>query len=238
MRRYVWHSKLIRVADEVDFVLAVGKFLPPNSMSSRMSDYVGANALRQLPVPVYFIDSASEVFIKQAEEAKKPVLLQPNLSFLGSCGVTEVEGLRIAFLSGCYDPDVFKQQWGRGLYAGPHYTSLAIERIEKKAAEMHRRGERIDILLTSEWPDKVWSSHTKRWVAPIVQKDCASPAVSRLVAKLCPQFHVHGLADRFSRVRSERRAGATTAVALAHVRDRIPDGMVEDEYKWFEPGDA
>ena len=229
------HAKLIELKREVDLVLAVGQFLPPNEMCSRISDYVGSAAARVLPVPVYFIDSASEVFIKKAEQDKKPVLLQPNLTFLGSCGIAEVAGLRIAYLSGSYDAEVFKQKWGRGLFDGPHYTSAALDKIEKQAFMMHRRGESIDILLTSEWPDKVWSSHAKAWVTPVVKKTCSSPAVSRLAAKLCPQYHICGIADRFCKVKSDRRSGAiwhsTTSVSLAHVRElHYMDGQA----KWCE----
>ena len=229
------HAKLIELKREVDLVLAVGQFLPPNEMCSRISDYVGSAAARVLPVPVYFIDSASEVFIKKAEQDKKPVLLQPNLTFLGSCGITEVAGLRIAYLSGSYDAEVFRQKWGRGLFDGPHYTSAALDKIEKQAFMMHRRGESIDILLTSEWPDKVWSSQAKAWVTPVVKKTCSSPAVSRLAAKLCPQYHIYGLADRFCKVKSDRRSGATwhstTSLSLAHVRDLH---YMESQTKWCE----
>ena len=229
------HAKLIELKSEVDLVLAAGQFLPPNSMCSRLSFYVGSAAARVLPVPVYFIDSCSEVFIKKAEEDKKPVSLQQNLTFLGACGIVELAGLRVAYLSGSYDQEVYKQQWGRGLFAGAHYTFAAVEKMEKQASMMHRRGESIDILLTSEWPDKVWSSHTKSWVAPVVQKNCCSPAVSRLAAKLRPQYHIHASADRFCKVRTDRPTGSTTSVALAHVRDR-PAHFFDsrDQMKWCD----
>ena len=231
----ILHAKLIELKSEVDLVLAVGQFLPPNAMCSRISEYVGSAAARVLPVPVYFVDSSSEVFIKKAEQDNEPVLLQPNLTFLGSCGIVQVEGLRIAYLSGSYEAETFKQKWGRGLFAGAHYTSAALDKIEKQASMMQRRGESIDILLTSEWPDKVWSSHSQAWVAPVVNKSFSSPAVSRLAAKLCPQYHIYALADRFSKVRSERRSrselNSTTSLSLAHVRDR---GHVDSQTKWFD----
>ena len=44
--------------------------------------------------------SAKEVFINKSAELSKPILLQENLSFLGS-GISELHGLRVAFLSGC-----------------------------------------------------------------------------------------------------------------------------------------
>ena len=145
----VLHAKLIELKNEVDLVLAVGQFLPPNPLCSRITQYVGSAATRTLPVPVYFIDCASEVFIKKHEVDRKPILLSQNLTFLGSCGITELAGLRIAYLSGSYDEDVFKQKWGRGMFTKANYTSAAVERIEKQAFLMRQRGESIDILLTS-----------------------------------------------------------------------------------------
>lgn len=43
---------------------------------------------------------------------------QENLSFLGSCGIAEIQGLNVAFLSGRFDPVTYKDKWGRRLSNG------------------------------------------------------------------------------------------------------------------------
>ena len=43
---------------------------------------------------------------------------QENLSFLGSCGIVEIQGLNVAFLSGRFDPVTYKDKWGRRLSNG------------------------------------------------------------------------------------------------------------------------
>ena len=59
---------------------------------------------------------------------------------MGSSGITEIHGLQVAFLSGSYDATAFKEQWGRGLFTGAHYTAAAVERLEKQAWELRKRG--------------------------------------------------------------------------------------------------
>jgi len=54
----------------VDFVLAVGCFLPQFEIAA-FKDYVGPSATRKLPVPVYFIDYLSDVFIEKAAKDGK-----------------------------------------------------------------------------------------------------------------------------------------------------------------------
>ena len=59
----------------MNLVLAVGSFFPPNEHVSRLNLYVGRHS-RRLPVPVYFIDNTSDVFIRKFEETKRPIVLQ------------------------------------------------------------------------------------------------------------------------------------------------------------------
>ena len=63
----------------------------------------------------------------------------------------------------------------------------------------------------------MWSSQSRAWIAPVVNKSCSSPAVSKLVANLRPQYHICGLADRFHRASIGKKG---RSLALAHVRDR------------------
>ncbi|CAL1127981.1 unnamed protein product [Cladocopium goreaui] len=223
------HSKLLELRPgEVDFVLAVGCFFPPHEHIGRLGLYVGRES-RKLPVPVYFIDNNSEVFIGKVEETRRPILLQENLSFLGSCGIAEIQGLNVAFLSGRFDPVTYKDKWGRGLFTGSNYTEAVIERLEKDARKLAQRGERVDLLLTCEWPDRIWSPEKRKWLKTMVHPDSASPAVSRLVARLRPQYHIFGTADRFSFIR-----GSTKSLALANARDMRFYETEEELRKWSQ----
>ncbi len=63
-----------------------------------------------VPIPTYFV-SAEESPCGQellAAFGAQGGTLCPNLHFLGRSGVREVEGLRVAFLSGVYSPDSFR----------------------------------------------------------------------------------------------------------------------------------
>eukprot|EP00913_Durusdinium_trenchii_P022240 g20896.t2 len=117
-------------------------------------------------------------------------------SYMPLALLKQVQGLNVAFLSGSYDSVAFKHQWGRGLFTGSHYTQAAIERLEKEARQLFMRGQRVDILLTSEWPDRLWSPEKRKWQMTMVDSECSSPAVSRLVARLRPQYHIFGKGDR------------------------------------------
>eukprot|EP00435_Cladocopium_sp_Y103_P016680 s2233_g4.t1 len=223
------HSKLLELRPgEVDFVLAVGSFFPPHEHIGRLGLYVGRES-RKLPVPVYFIDSNSEVFIGKVEETRRPILLQENLSFLGSCGITAIHGLNVAFLSGSFDSVTYKDKWGRGLFTRSNYTEAAIERLEKENRKLVQRGERVDLLLTCEWPDRIWSPEKRKWLKTMVHPDSASPAVSRLVARLRPQYHIFGTADRFCFIR-----GTTKSLALANARDMRFYETEEELRKWSQ----
>ena len=224
----VLHRKLLEIRNEVDFVVAVGNFFSPNEQIGRLGLYVGREG-RKMPVPVYFIDNTSEVFIRKVEETRRPVDLQENLSFLGSCGITEIQGLNVAFLSGCFDPVIYKEKWGRGLFTGANYTEIAIQRLEKEAEKLFRRGQRVDLLLTSEWPDRTWSREKRKWLKTMVHPDSASPAVSRLVARLRPQYHIFATADRHSFIR-----GSTNSMALANCRDDRFYENDEELKKWCQ----
>jgi hypothetical protein len=61
----------------------------------------------KVPMPTYFImgaDKHTDAVDDKAEGGE----LCPNLHYLGRAGVKEVGGLRVAYLSGVYDPVFFK----------------------------------------------------------------------------------------------------------------------------------
>eukprot|EP00913_Durusdinium_trenchii_P022239 g20896.t1 len=148
-------------------------------------------------------------------------------SYMPLALLKQVQGLNVAFLSGSYDSVAFKHQWGRGLFTGSHYTQAAIERLEKEARQLFMRGQRVDILLTSEWPDRLWSPEKRKWQMTMVDSECSSPAVSRLVARLRPQYHIFGKGDRYAVFE-----GHHTALGLATVR--LPSEDEEELKRWWQ----
>ena len=53
----------------------------------------------QVPIPTYFIDAKSTIFAKTAFAGRA---LNPSLHYLGGCGIKEIEGLRVAYVSGVF----------------------------------------------------------------------------------------------------------------------------------------
>lgn len=223
-----------REGKPVDFVLAVGKFLPDSERQGLlMSRYLGDNPEQKLLAPVYFADRASDSFIAESNRAPAVARLlakKPRIAFLGACGVTEVHGYRIAYLSGCYDAQVFKTSFGVGRHVGNKYTINAVEAIVRQAQE--RGGGRIDVLLTSEWPDTYWSTATQREERTSVNAAHASPAVRQLVFALKPRYHICASADRHLRRKAstgpQGLVMTTVALATARSTDR------EDIAEWSE----
>jgi len=165
-------------------------------------DYCGDMPRRELPSPTFFIDSSSEEFISKWQETATAVKLAPRLTFLGGCGVAIIQGLRIAFLSGCYHKDDYVSRWGAGDFQlkdgrgrGAHYTVQAIEEVQRQA---QAQGDgRVDMLLTSEWPDRFWSTALNKEAVTPVEARHTSPAVRQLFFKLKPRYHVCSKAGQY-----------------------------------------
>lgn len=182
-------------AGPFDALLCVGSFLPhAGSNAESAIEYLKGE--KQAPRDCYFIDSGP--FLLQA--APEGRTLNGNLHFLGAYGVKEVCGLRVAFLSGHYDPAVYNTLDVD--YIGGAFTVKAINALQKIAAEdPQKRG--IDVLLTCGWPadiDQGIADATQRppEVADIQPWKVASAApLAPLCLSLEPRYHIFGSADIF-----------------------------------------
>jgi len=218
----------------VDFVLAVGCFLPQFEIAA-FKDYVGPSATRKLPVPVYFIDYLSDVFIEKAAKDGKgfnlPVLEgAPPLTFVGACGIQDLHGLRVAFLSGRYSEDTSKTMWGVGTYDGPCYTANATSDILHQADI--QRGSHIDVLLTSEWPDVFWSTASKSEAPTKIDEKYSSPVVRNLFFQLKPRYHIHSIAGMYRYRKAEQgpHGFVCTSIGLGTATEFID---AESSNRWF-----
>ncbi|CAD7968231.1 unnamed protein product [Amoebophrya sp. A25] len=194
-----------------EFMLACGSFL---GSKAQMAPYL-ANGDSKVPLPTYFIDAESTMFVDRAYHGKT---VADKLHFLGGCGLREIDGLRVAFLSGtmprmrdgtidwaafnqcCVVPDdepaKFTSYENRDGVNVVGYTRSCIEKIAQLA-----EGKPVDILLTSEWPAKLTSELSDDEVThagrSVPAEDASSPAVSELVRLVQPRWHFFANEGRY-----------------------------------------
>jgi hypothetical protein len=177
-----------------DMLLCVGSFLPEGDEAASLGSYLSGE--KKVPLDVYFID-AGAALVHAAPQGRK---LCDNLHFFGGYGVREVNGLRIAFLSGRYNPDTYDVD--EVDFVGDSFTSKAVSELQKIVTE-DRKQRGIDILLTSGWPANIADSITDEAGRPPVlddglswQESCAWP-LAELAHAIEPRYHLFGSADLF-----------------------------------------
>lgn len=181
-------------------LFAVGAFLPAlgdSESGAVLAEFVSGT--RKVPIETFFIDSRSAAFLQAAPEGKQ---LCEKIHFLGGLGVRELHGLRVAYLSGCYDGATYAKpaEEGGACFVGSAYTATAVKRLIKLAQAEEAP---IDVLLTAEWPrgmeerveeaerPKDPDGHEIDWAK------ISSPAVAELCVALEPRYHIFGGADLF-----------------------------------------
>jgi len=178
-----------------DALLCVGAFSPEaGTKETSLVEYFGGQ--KKAAVPTFFIDVGSALL----HSAPRGQQICDNLSFLGGYGVRDICGLRVAFLSGVYNPSVYEMDDAD--FVGEAFTSRAIRELQRLVAEdPKRRG--IDMLLTCGWPANIEQSVRDEESRPPELTDgqpwrtaCAQP-----LAELCfaiePRYHLFGTADIF-----------------------------------------
>jgi len=179
-----------------DVLLCVGSFFPDATAAAGLSPYLTGE--KQLPLPVFFVDTGSGI-LQAAPEGQQ---LCENLMFLGGYGVRQICSLRVAFLSGHYDPAVYDN--GDVDFVGNAFTSKAVSELRKLVAEDERK-RGIDVLLTGGWPADLENYITEETVggkppeiagAPSWTTSAGSP-LAELALALEPRYHIFGSADIF-----------------------------------------
>jgi len=227
------HALLDRLSEQrqlPDFVLACGRFM---ANTQELSDYTGRTPQKTLPAPVYFVDSADQALIEQSKKAAgTPLRLSEKIIFLGAFGVCEIDGIRVAFLSGSYDKACFNDG-SSGVFHRTHYTRHAYDELVRQVSE---NGRRVDIFLTSEWPDLEWSA-VRQQLLPPVDAGRTSLPVRRLFFSMKPRYHVYtggsGL-YRQQEPQGPKGSFAASSVALAEVA--VTDQGSEDDpfQRWWQ----
>lgn len=192
-----------------DLLFSVGAFLPKGSESagsaaSACVEYLSGKL--QAPLDTYFIDSHSAALIQTAPEGKT---MCERIYFLGGYGIREIQGLRIAYLSGHYDHVVYGAVQSKGTvdgaacppFIGAAYTPHAIEGLVRLAQAPN--SPPIDVLLTAEWPMRLGDrvEEAERPKHPDGEQldwhTVGAPPIAELCAALEPRYHVFGTMDIF-----------------------------------------
>lgn len=211
-----------------DALLCVGAFMPEaGSAEDSASAYLGGQ--KQAPLECFFIDPGS-VLLQAAPRGKT---LGNCLHFLGAYGIREVCGLRVAFLSGHYDPAVYDRTDVD--FVGGAFTCRAVGELQRRASrDPRQRG--VDILLTCGWPaglEQRLEQEAQRPPelegVPPWQRSCAPP-----LAELChaiePRYHLFGSANLFYQrppFKTLRRGHACRCISLGQV------GSASKQQKWL-----
>lgn len=181
-------------------LFAVGAFLPAlgdTEAAAVLAEFVSGT--RKVPIDTFFIDSRSAAFLQAAPDGKQ---LTEKIHFLGGFGVRELNGLKVAYLSGCYDAATFAKpvEEDGPCFVGAAYTATAVQKLIKLAKA---EASPIDILLTAEWP-KGMEERMDESAKPkdpdgqeIEWSKISSPAIAELCDALEPRYHIFGGADLY-----------------------------------------
>ena len=148
-----------------------------------------------LPAPLYFIGGDHEPWATL--DAQGPGDLGGNVHFMGRAGVREIKGLNIAFLSGvrgmASEGDMFSRHGRDERACWVRAEMIALERAIS-------RRDRIDILMSHDWPDEVLGEE-------------GDEDMARVGLTAAPALHLCGHRHRVA----EGVYGTTDVLALADV---------------------
>ncbi len=210
LNRYLARAR--RSHGPIDAVLAVGDVQAVRSTEEdRMVRHAGGHedvgdfpqvVIGQIKVvaPVYFIGGNHEPW--RALDEHGPGQWAPNVNFLGRSGVTELAGLSVAFLSGIYSPRISEGNEPRLTDKARTYWHRA------EVDELLRHPDKVDILLTHDWPD-----HVAEVPGRPINWSPGNRAVSDLADHLRPTVHAVGHHHRSIR----REVDGVQLMALAAV---------------------
>ena len=174
-----------------DALLCVGEFAAAANSAPELQPFI--DGTRSFPVPAYFVvgrnalpaavttvaEGDASGGAKAAEEVcAGAVQVAPNVTFLGWSGVANVSGLKVAFLSGKYDPLAFRDAREPAHSGAYHQEDVRVATCLRgaKSVPARRAGDSmrlcvwraqvdvltkvagedgfkgVDMLLTCEWP--------------------------------------------------------------------------------------
>lgn len=142
-----------------------------------------------LGLPVYFITN-SELSIVLEHAYPSGHMLAHNFTFLGRRGITDLQGLKVAY------------------YSGSQADLHTLE--EDKAFLSEAESESVDLLLTNEWPKEMQTMAGKDF-------QTKSSYVSRLSYCASPKYHLAAGGDAFCRLEpfTSRKGHSTHFICVA-----------------------
>lgn len=176
---------------------------------------------KRVPVECYFVDPGAAL-VHAAPRGKK---IGEKLYFLGAYGVREICGLRVAYLSGHYNPSTYETA---GVdFVGGAFTSKAVGTLQRLAKQ---RG--IDVLLTCGWPAGCERHiEAKAQLPPDQSWQLASaPPLAELCLAIEPRYHIFGSGQIFYQrppFQTPRRGHACRCIGLGQV------GSTSKQQKWL-----
>ncbi|GAB3141761.1 hypothetical protein GCM10027290_15020 [Micromonospora sonneratiae] len=224
-----WSAAYRRSHGPLDAILAVGDVEPNRDEVDAAGVYGPAkyrklgdfplvlDGLLDLGAPLYFIGGNHEPW--PALDEAGPGWWSDGAYFLGRSGVTDVVGLRVAYLSGIYSARITDTAKARreSIRDRTYYTGDEVARVERAAG---RTGQ-VDILLTHDWPSDI--------TEPIRDRSVGRPELRRLCQRIRPRLHLCGHMHH----RHRALVGSTEVVCLGHIKsgadafvvvERDPDG--------------
>eukprot|EP00455_Lapot_gusevi_P029210 TRINITY_DN3127_c0_g1_i6.p1 TRINITY_DN3127_c0_g1~~TRINITY_DN3127_c0_g1_i6.p1 ORF type:complete len:673 (+),score=142.97 TRINITY_DN3127_c0_g1_i6:57-2075(+) len=166
-----------------DLLFCVGNFF--GNKESEFEAFL--NGEEEFPIPTYFIVSDDEQ-TSLIDALPDGGILGKNIFYLGRSGVRDIQGLKVGFLSGVHDADLYRSTEARPAQYQKHYTEADANVLLKLGREQYDAG--IDLLLTSEWPRNF--SNTLTTPPPRDLGDVrilGSPVVSEIALRLAPRYH-------------------------------------------------
>eukprot|EP00290_Baffinella_frigidus_P056936 CAMPEP_0180368684 /NCGR_PEP_ID=MMETSP0989-20121125/17747_1 /TAXON_ID=697907 /ORGANISM="non described non described, Strain CCMP2293" /LENGTH=287 /DNA_ID=CAMNT_0022363317 /DNA_START=31 /DNA_END=890 /DNA_ORIENTATION=- len=169
-----------------DMLLCAGEFFGSQDIGGeedQQPNYVDVNPLKdyasgvkKAPCKTYFLCGKEwgPSLDQGAADCKR---VAPDIFFLGVAGIIDLNGLRIAFMSGSF----------------PFASTGNLELMPaNKIMAMHKPEKPVDILLTVQWST---AAHTMLKDAPapdLGEGRVGTSAVSMVAKKLCPRYHFAG----------------------------------------------
>lgn len=210
-----------------DAILCVGSLLPNSSDINNIMPYLKGD--KRAPRDCYFIDTG-EVLLQAAPKGR---ILNSNLHFLGAYGVREVCGLRVAFLSGHYDPSIYDVPDVD--YVGGAFTKRVIKDLQRLVRDdPGKRG--VDVLLTSGWPAGICQNiEDEAQRPPEVENNpswelACAPPLAELCLAIEPRYHIFGSANIFYQrppFQTLKRGHTCRCIGLGQV------GSASKQQKWL-----
>jgi hypothetical protein len=139
----------------------VGQFF--GNDNDELQPYI--SSAKQIPIPTYFVCGNEPQFTLLQDDNKE---VCTNLKFLGRSGIRDIAGLRVAFLSGVYQPESFRNADQPPSFC--HYTRSDVKLLLEAPRSGFENG--VDIFLSSEWPRNFQSTLSYGLMVLTVPIDC------------------------------------------------------------------